>query len=63
MSTWIDVGIADIDIVAGEEIDIAYSRDRFGCNYVTVKVRDVEELLRESREKVSGGEKIKKLTK
>ena len=42
MSNWINVELDDIDFTSeGDEINILYSHDDLGNNYVTIKTADI----------------------
>ena len=47
MSNWIDVKKEDIDLDNDGSINILYGDDDFGNNYVTIKLEDVFELIKE----------------
>jgi len=48
MSNWIEINKQDIELSDDkEEIEIMLEPDEFGNNYITVKVKDIKELLGE----------------
>lgn len=49
MSNWIKVGIDDIEI-DGDDINILYSSDYNGNNYVYVKLDDILKLIKDKLE-------------
>lgn len=54
MSNWIEIKKDDIDIdYDGEELNILYSHDNIGNNYVTVKIKDILDKITERL--ISGG--------
>lgn len=48
MSHWIDIKKNDIDI-DGEDIDVFIGRDEFGVNYITIKIKDLVEVIKETK--------------